>query len=143
MCSKAVIKYISFSELPTEVKKPLKDLTVKEKDQIILKCELTRPNKAVKWFKDHKELKPSDHIHYSVDMFTHQLVVDDVNLNDSGVYKLVFGDVSTEAKISVEGMFFVLNRQVFRLERLNLQRFQTQNVCLFDLHWMLYLKGLG
>lgn len=103
-----------FVELPTGVKKPLKDVTVKEKEQVILECELTRPNKPVKWFKDNKEIQPNEHIHFNVDMFTHQLVLTDVNLHDTGVYKLVCGDVSTEAKIVVEGWYLNSLRNYIR-----------------------------
>ena len=76
---------------------------MKEKEKAILECELTRPNKPVKWFKDNQEIKPDDHFGFTVDMFTHQLIIDSVNLKDTGVYKLVCGDVSTKAKFIVEG----------------------------------------
>jgi hypothetical protein len=97
-----------FIELPAEFKKPLTDLTAKEEDKIILECELSKPDKPVKWLKDGKEIKPDDHVHFSIDLATHQLIIDNVMLDDKGKYSCICGDVTTEAKLIIEGNFHLL-----------------------------------
>lgn len=91
------------TELPAEFKRPLKDITAKEEDQVILECELSKPNKPVKWTKDGKDIVPDDHIHFSADLSTHQMSIDNVSLDDKGDYTCVCGDVATEAKLIIQG----------------------------------------
>ena len=92
-----------FSEKAPEFKKPLKDQKVKENEKLVLKCELTKPNKPVQWFKDGEEIKPDERIIASMDQYLHQLVIANVTVEDSAKYTCKCGDVSTECTIKVDG----------------------------------------
>lgn len=48
-----------FAELPVEIKTPPQDVTCMEKDKATFTCELTKPNKQVKWLKNGQEIPVS------------------------------------------------------------------------------------
>ncbi|KAK3082923.1 hypothetical protein FSP39_009100 [Pinctada imbricata] len=93
---------VTIKEKPAEVKRPLNDVNARENDNITLECEFTKPNSSVKWLKDGKEITPDDRVRFNVDGYIHQLLIDDVTLDDKAKYSCVCGDVSTEATLSVE-----------------------------------------
>ncbi|KAJ8319891.1 hypothetical protein KUTeg_001478 [Tegillarca granosa] len=93
---------LTVEELPVEFTKPLKDMKVKEKETVTLKCELNKPNRPVKWLKDGQEIKPDDRIKFVMDCYMHQIIITDVTLSDMGKITCVCGDVSTEATLTVE-----------------------------------------
>ena len=101
--------YFLFSEKPAEFTKPLSDMTVKEKDTVILECDLNKPNVPVKWLKEGQEIKPDDHINFTVNQYHHQLVMTDVTLDDAARYTCVCGDVSTECTVKVTGLNLYLS----------------------------------
>lgn len=86
-----------------------------------LTCELSKPDKKVKWLKNGKEIKPDKHIKFSVDQYQHQLVMTDVTLTDADKYTCVCGDVSTECTIKVDGELLLLYEGNIHNEDISLQ----------------------
>ena len=50
-------------ELPLKIVKPLQKVEVTEKDQVVMTCEVNKPNIKAKWFKDKQEVEPSENVH--------------------------------------------------------------------------------
>ena len=77
---------------------------MKEKEKLVLECELNKLNKPVQWFKNGKEIVPdNERITASIDQYLRQLVIADVTVEDAAKYTCKCGDVSTECTIKVEG----------------------------------------
>ncbi len=84
---------------------PLKDVTVKEEETVTLRCELSKPNQKVKWFKNGKEIKPDKKrgIEPKVDVTKHILTIPKSILDDTAEYSVKIGDQETKGKVTVEG----------------------------------------
>lgn len=96
----------SISELPAQFKRPLTDVETFEKEGATLECELTKPNKPVKWLKNGKPVKENNKMKIVMDQYIHQLVFTDVTLKEEGKYTCVCADVSTSATLTVGGKNF-------------------------------------
>ena len=87
-----------------ELSKPLTDKTLVEKETINLSCQLSKAGQTVTWLKDGVELTLSDSRYVIENQeFSYSLTVQDCELVDAGQYTLQCGDVSTTAKVAVEG----------------------------------------
>ncbi len=85
----------------------MQDLTVPEENSITLECELSKPDKKVKWLKDGKEIKPDrkKSITTKTDGRRHSLTIPRPVSDDSAEYTAKCGDHETKAKLTVEGSF--------------------------------------
>lgn len=94
----------TLTEAPVELSKPLTDKTVTEKDTISLSCQLSKAGQTVIWLKDGVELSLED-TRYVIENheFSYMLTVHDCELANAGEYTLQCGDISTTAKVAVEG----------------------------------------
>ena len=95
---------IFVSEMTPKFKRKLEDKRTKEKDSVLLECELNKPNIPVRWLKNGEELQPSDRIQIKSDNFVHQLIIDNATIEDGGTYTCVCGSVSTDATLTIDGM---------------------------------------
>ena len=76
-----------------------------EKETASLECELTKPNKPVKWLRNKKPVKETNKIKIVADKNLHKLEFTDVTLKEEGKYSCVCGDVSTSATLTVGGKY--------------------------------------
>uniref|UniRef100_A0A3B1J9T8 Ig-like domain-containing protein n=1 Tax=Astyanax mexicanus TaxID=7994 RepID=A0A3B1J9T8_ASTMX len=75
---------------------PLKDMKASEGQEIVLNCEVNRPNVTVKWMKAGQEIVLSKRFAYRVDKDKHTLTIKDCTLADEGEYTVAAGaDKST------------------------------------------------
>ena len=110
-----MVCFVYFSaELPAEFRKPLTDVQTYEKETATLECELTKPNKPVKWLRNKKPVKETNKIKIVADENLHKLEFTDVTLKEEGKYSCVCGDVSTSATLTVGGKYR-LNSSFFRI----------------------------
>lgn len=93
------------SELPTEFTKPLTDTTITEKESVVLECEVSKPNKPARWYKDGKELKQSDNIKFTSFENTHRMIVKSATLDDEAEYTVEIDGQKSPAHLYVEGKF--------------------------------------
>ncbi|KAK6029446.1 immunoglobulin I-set domain protein [Ostertagia ostertagi] len=76
-----------------EIVKGLEDTTVPQKQTGVLEIETSRPPKQVKWYKNGKEISPSDKAQpKKVGDNKYQLVIPDAGKDDSADYKVVLTD---------------------------------------------------
>ena len=102
--------WLLFVEMKPAFTKKLSDMKVKEKEKATLSCELNKENVKVIWKKNGQELKSDNRVKIVVDSKVHQLIIENVTIEDKAEYSCVAaGDVSTSANIIVEGtqIFFV------------------------------------
>lgn len=82
----------------------LHDKTGVEKDEIILKCEVSK-DVPVKWFKDGEEIVPSPKHSIKSDGLRRILKIKKAELKDKGEYVCDCGTDKTKADVTVEGEF--------------------------------------
>ncbi|GAB1597545.1 hypothetical protein Ahia01_000031000, partial [Argonauta hians] len=94
---------LSVEEIRVEFTRKLTNIKVKEKEKAVLLCELSRENAKVTWKKNGKDIQSDSHVKIVVDKKLHQLIINNATLEDMGEYSCMLGDVSTSAKMTVEG----------------------------------------
>ena len=86
----------------------MSDLKKKIKEKATFECELNKEDVKVIWKKNGKELKSEKNVKIIADKKSHQLIIEDATVEDGGEYSCVAGDISTSAKLTVEGERLVL-----------------------------------
>lgn len=99
------------AETAPEFTTPLQECQAVEGQAAQLECAVKgKPKPEIKWYKDDKPLKPSDHvkIEEKVDG-TQILIIDNVRAEDVGSYKCeavnVAGKAKTDAQLQISSMF--------------------------------------
>ncbi len=82
---------------------PLQDTSITEEDSVILTCELSKPDQKPAWLKNGKEIQPDDRVDISVDGTVHKLTIPKSAVDDSAEYTVKLGDLTTAAKLAVNG----------------------------------------
>lgn len=93
---------MSFTEADPYFTVKLHDKTGVEKDEIILKCEVSK-DVPVKWFKDGEEIVPSPKYSIKADGLRRILKIKQAKLKDKGEYTCDCGTDKTKANVTVEG----------------------------------------
>lgn len=91
-----------FQELPPEIIKKLEDKTVTKGDKTVLEIEVTKGDALVRWFKDGKELRFSEHVQLSIDGKRQRLKIYNTQPEDEGTYSCEVGNQTSTAKLTVE-----------------------------------------
>ena len=97
-----------FLDTKLEFTKKLADLKKKIKEKATFVCELNKENVKVIWKKNGKELKSEKNVKIVADKKSHQLIIEVISVEDGGEYSCIAGDISTSAKLAVEGEDMIL-----------------------------------
>ncbi|ELT96013.1 hypothetical protein CAPTEDRAFT_139749 [Capitella teleta] len=81
---------------------PLRDQIVKEENDVTLECQLSKPNQAVKWYKNDTEVVPTEDVEVIAEGTIHKLVLKNAKPEDAAQYSVRLGAVTTEADLTVE-----------------------------------------
>lgn len=96
------IRWLSPAEADPYFTVKLHDKTGVEKDEIILKCQVSK-DVPVKWFKDGEEIVPSPKHSVKTDGLRRILKIKKAELKDKGEYVCDCGTDTTKANVTVEG----------------------------------------
>lgn len=83
--------------------KPLRDRTALEKHRVILECTVSSPRCDATWYKGKQELEPSERMEIIAEGCSHKLVINQVVVEDEGIYSIQVGEHTSKAKLLVEG----------------------------------------
>lgn len=84
--------------------KELQDVTTdKLGTSVTFECQLSKDGQKVEWYKDNKKLLPDLERSMEVDGKTFRLVIKKATANDVGTYKAECMNLSTAAKLNVQG----------------------------------------
>ena len=84
--------------------KELSDMKVKEIGiKAIFECELSKPGFKVEWYKGDKPIRRDERYDLATEGAVHRLIVEKVDTQDAGEYRVEFQKLSSSAKLSVEG----------------------------------------
>ncbi|GAB1597549.1 hypothetical protein Ahia01_000031400, partial [Argonauta hians] len=104
--SKLIQEAETYEEIVEEVQpefiKHLTEVKVKEKETATFMCETSVEYPYPIWLKDGDVIDESDRTKIITDRNSYKLVISNVNLNDSGEYSCIIGELSTSAKLHVE-----------------------------------------
>ena len=98
--------HMSVLELPVEIIKPLKSVTVENGQPIILQCELSKANISVHWLKDEHPLDTT-RCTVEVDGFAHFLHIPISNSDDEAQYSISVQGHTSNCLVLVEGELIV------------------------------------
>ena len=91
------------SGIRLEFVKPIKDVTVKERETAEFSIELSHDNIQVTWYKNGVRLHPSKVVHMSDDGKMHKLTFNEVSIDDTSMIKVEAMGKSSEAMLTVLG----------------------------------------
>ena len=94
---------VYLTALPTEIVRPLANITVTEHQNLVLECEISKPNKKPKRILKGQEVTASAHIQLTSEGNVHKLTIAECELEDEGLYKIQVDGVESEATVQVDG----------------------------------------
>ncbi|XP_015279814.1 PREDICTED: obscurin, partial [Gekko japonicus] len=95
---------LTVNVLPTLFTKPLKDEEATEGKSVTLRCELNKASAAVEWKKGHKTLKQGSKYKTRREGAVVELVIQALEVSDSGSYSCVSGEQQTVASLEVKAL---------------------------------------
>lgn len=98
-----------------EFVKPIKDVTVKERETAEFSVELSHENISVVWSKNDVRLHPSKVVHMSDHGKVHTLAFKEVSTDDTSMIKVEAMDKSVKAMLTVIGQQPQTSKAHFRL----------------------------
>jgi len=103
--------YCCPSALPAFFKEGLKNREATDGATATLRCELSKVGVPVEWKKGDKTLKPSDKYRMRQEDTTAELLIRDLEVEDTGEYTCVCGDQKTSAVLTVHGKKAILHSE--------------------------------
>lgn len=94
---------IYFLGLPAFFKNVLKNQEAQEGNSISLQCELSKPGVHVEWWRGREMLRTGERYQLRKKDRTAELLIRKAHPEDSGVYRCICGEQSTEAHVKVNG----------------------------------------
>ena len=91
------------SGIRLEFIKPIKDVTVKERETALFSVELSHENIPVVWYKNDVRLHPSKVVHMSQEGKVHTLAFKEVTIDDTSSIKVEAMGKTSEAMLTVLG----------------------------------------
>nr|XP_028607457.1 LOW QUALITY PROTEIN: obscurin [Podarcis muralis] len=95
---------LTVNVLPTLFTKALKDEEATEGKAATLRCELNKASATVEWKKGHKTLKQGSKYKMRQDGTIAELIIQGLELTDSGSYSCVCGEQQTVASLEVKAL---------------------------------------
>lgn len=94
---------MSFLELPVNIVKPLQDTTALEKSRVLLDCTVSNPRCSIRWYKGANVILPSERFEICSEGCYRKLIIQQVVLDDEGMYSVQVGEYTCSAKLTVVG----------------------------------------
>lgn len=97
------VRDFCLSGIRLEFVKPIKDVTVKERETAEFSVELSHEKIPVVWYKNDIRLHPSKVVHFSEDGKVHTLAFKEVTIDDTSMIKVEAMGKTSEAMLTVLG----------------------------------------
>ncbi|KAM7380834.1 hypothetical protein PAMP_004106 [Pampus punctatissimus] len=107
---------LEVKELPVNIVKPLQDKTVLEKSRVILDCTVSNPRCSIRWYKGCNVILPSERFEICSEGCYRKLIIQQVALEDEGMYSVQVGEYSCSAKLTVEAQSVLMVRDLKDVE---------------------------
>ncbi|XP_030613192.1 obscurin-like protein 1 [Archocentrus centrarchus] len=110
------VAYLEVEELPVSIVKPLQDKTALEKSRVILDCTVSNPRCSIRWYKGSNVILPSERFEICSEGCYRKLIIQQVALDDEGIYSVQVGDYTCSAKLTVEAQSLLVVRELKDVE---------------------------
>ncbi|KAF5903930.1 obscurin isoform X3, partial [Clarias magur] len=107
---------LTVQALPTIFTRELKDQKALEKESVTWSCELSKPGVPVQWHKGDVDLCSCAKYEFRQDGHLVQLIIHDLNTEDSGYYTCNIGDQKTTAHLEVKELPVVFKTPLSKQE---------------------------
>lgn len=104
--------FVSVVGIRLEFVKPIKDVTVKERETAEFSVELSHDKIPVAWYKNDVRLHPSKVVHMTDQKKVHTLAFKEVTIDDTSMIKVEAMDKSMTAMLTVIGQYFASTAQI-------------------------------
>lgn len=74
-----------------------------EKSRVLLDCTVSNPRCSIRWYKGCNVILPSERFEICSEGCYRKLIIQQVALEDEGIYSVQVGEYSCSAKLTVEG----------------------------------------
>uniref|UniRef100_UPI00398E7BDC obscurin-like isoform X29 n=1 Tax=Pristiophorus japonicus TaxID=55135 RepID=UPI00398E7BDC len=113
---KQTIAYLKVKALPVLFKQKLRNEEAEEGNVVTLHCELTKPGAPVEWRKGSVVLRPSDKYEMKQAGAIVELLIYNVNTEDTAEYTCDSGDQQTDAYLKVNAAPVILKKELHSIE---------------------------
>ncbi|XP_045909528.1 obscurin [Micropterus dolomieu] len=110
------VAYLEVEELPVNIVKPLQDKTALEKSRVILDCTVSNPRCSIRWYKGSNVILPSERFEICSEGCYRKLILQQVALDDEGMYSVQVGEYTCSAKLTVEAQSVLMVRELKDVE---------------------------
>ncbi|XP_056280906.1 obscurin-like protein 1 isoform X11 [Pseudoliparis swirei] len=110
------VAYLEVEELPVNIVKPLQDTTAVEESRVLLDCTVSNPRCSIRWYKGCNVILPSERFEICSEGCSRKLILQQVVLDDEGMYSVQVGEYSCSAKLTVEALPLSMVRELKDVE---------------------------
>ncbi|XP_078030484.1 obscurin isoform X12 [Epinephelus lanceolatus] len=110
------IAYLEVEELPVNIVKPLQDTTALEKSRVLLDCTVSNPRCSIRWYKGANVILPSERFEICSEGCYRKLIIQQVVLDDEGMYSVQVGEYTCSAKLTVVAQSQLMVRELKDVE---------------------------
>ncbi|XP_078118989.1 obscurin-like protein 1 [Sander vitreus] len=93
---------LEVEEIPVNIVKPLQDTTALEESRVLLDCTVSNPRCSIRWYKGSNVVLPSERFEICSEGCYRKLIIQQVVLDDEGMYSVQVGEYTCSAKLTVE-----------------------------------------
>lgn len=115
LCINFLPSIFLFVGIRLEFVRPIKDVTVKERETAEFSIELSHEKIQVTWYKNDVRLHPSKVVHMSEHGKIHTLSFKEVSIDDTSLIKVEALGKTSEAMLTVLGKYINLHMMVKRI----------------------------
>ncbi|GAA6079102.1 obscurin isoform X1, partial [Tachysurus ichikawai] len=94
--------HLEVEKLPVNIVKPLQDKTAQENTRVLLDCTVSNPRCSIRWYQGRNVILPSERFEICSEGCYRKLVIQEVALEDAGMYSVQVGENTSSARLTVE-----------------------------------------
>ncbi|XP_049341975.1 obscurin [Astyanax mexicanus] len=107
--TKATVRVVG---LPATFSQNLKNQECSEEGSVVLRCELSKSDVPVEWWKGEERLVPSGRYHMKQEGRINELEISNIHPNDAGMYSCVTGNQKSIAELKVKALPITFKREL-------------------------------
>ncbi|KAF4087196.1 hypothetical protein AMELA_G00092870 [Ameiurus melas] len=110
------IAYLEVEKLPVNIVKPLQDKMALEYTRVLLDCTVSNPRCSIRWYKGRNVILPSGRFEICSEGCYRRLVIQEVTLDDAGMYSVQVGENTSSARLTVEAQPILMVQELQDVE---------------------------
>ncbi|XP_026768349.3 obscurin isoform X10 [Pangasianodon hypophthalmus] len=110
------VAYLEVERLPVNIVKPLQDKTALENTRVLLDCTVSNPRCSIRWYKGRNVILPSERFEICSEGCYRKLVIQEVTLEDAGMYSVQVGENTSSARLTVEAQPILMVQELQDVE---------------------------